>query len=938
MNKRFVVIDLETTGHSPKQGDKIIQFAAVVIENGLIVDRFSSFLNPELPIPPFIEQLTHINDDMVKDAPLFKEIAPKVLQLMKDSYFVAHNVAFDLSFLQDELHNHGYDTLYNSPIDTVELARILLPTIDGYKLNQLADCLSITHDNPHQADSDAEVTAQILLMLIEKMKQLPLTTLKQLYSLSLHLKSEIGELIEDVIEEKQQLIEENSDFVFLHGLAIRKMENEKEETKEIPFTYKEFSKQKHEHFNSILTNFEDRKEQWQMMDLVDEAFSSHEHALIEAGTGTGKTLAYLIPAAMYAVKERKQVVVSTHTISLQQQLIEKDLTLASKLLSFPLSAVVLKGREHYISVRKFLHLLKERENNYDAILTKAKILVWLTETTTGDIDEINLPSGGKLFWDRINEANPSQVDVRNPWIHHSYYERARARAKRAHIIVTNHRLLLMDVLSNQSLLPHYDHVIIDEAHHFEEIASEELGVHLDYFSIHTLLTRIGSLQTKGLLIDVHKVMSKYHHTKPLERINDMIGQLHAECNDLFRLIHSYVLKKGNKPAVDIGRLSYRYHTKAEQGSHWSAILELASRVRFLLRDFLHMIRSEQAGIEANLGSFKKEEQAIFHEFFTVCHMFEDVDHRLYKLLFESEENEVMWFEIEPKGAANATFLYSQPVSVADQLADLFFAKKQTVILTSATLTVHHSFDYVINELGLYDFQPLQLSVQSPFSYEKQAKVFIPSDFPAINSVSVEEYSALLAESILDVASITNGKMLVLFTSYDMLKQTYSYMKELNDLEEFVLLGQGVTTRNRNRLIKDFTQFDKAILLGTNSFWEGIDIPGEKLSALMIVRLPFSPPEQPFVAAKVERLKNNGQNAFIDYSLPQAIIKFKQGFGRLIRSRKDRGVVYIFDNRVTSTTYGKYFLMSLPQVDIKEKAFHETLDDLQTWWKDISIDH
>ncbi|WP_110112366.1 ATP-dependent DNA helicase DinG [Bacillus sp. CGMCC 1.16541] len=931
MNKRFVVIDLETTGHSPKQGDKIIQFAAVVIENGKIVDRFSSFLNPEIPIPPFIEQLTHINDEMVEGAPLFEDIAPRVLELVKDSYFVAHNVAFDLSFLQDELHNHGYDTLYNSTIDTVELARILLPTIDGYKLNQLAECLAITHDNPHQADSDAEVTANILLMLIEKMKRLPLTTLKQLYSLSLHLKSEIGELIEDVIEQKQDVIEEENHYVFLHGLAIRKIEKEEVKDTVIPFSYEAFSKERNQYFGRVITNFEDRKEQWEMMDFVHEAFSSREHALIEAGTGTGKTLAYLIPAVIHAVNERKQVVVSTHTIALQQQLIEKDIKLASQVLSFPLSAVILKGREHYISIRKFLHLLKERENNYDAILTKAKILVWLTETLTGDIDEINLPSGGKLFWDRINEANPSHLDVRPPWNTYSYYERARIRAQYAQVIITNHRLLLMDVMNKQSLLPAYDCVIIDEAHHLEEIASEELGVQLDYFSIHTLLTRIGSLQTKGLLADVYKMMSKHHHKNSLNTVNEMIGKLHAECNDLFRLIHSYVMKKANNKTADIGRISYRYHIEQETGDHWLAIHELASRVRFLLRDFLRIVHSEQASVEVTLNQFKKEEQTVLHEFFTVCNMFTEIDDCLYHLLFQEEKETVKWFEIEPKGAANATFLYSQPVSVADQLADDFFTNKQTVILTSATLTVHNSFDYIMNELGLYDFQPLQLSVSSPFPYERQAKVFIPTDFPTVNSVSVEEYSMLLAESILDVASVTNGKMLVLFTSYDMLKHTYSYMKELNDKDEFVLLGQGVTTRNKNRLIKDFTQFEKAILLGTNSFWEGIDIPGEKLSCLIIVRLPFLPPEQPFVAAKVEKYKSTGKNAFMDYSLPQAIIKFKQGFGRLIRSKEDRGAVFVFDNRITHSAYGKYFLMSLPRVEVNKKSFHETVEDLQNWW-------
>ncbi|WP_237071906.1 ATP-dependent DNA helicase DinG [Priestia flexa] len=927
MNKRFVVVDLETTGHSPKQGDQIIQFAAVVVENGRIVERFSTFLNPNIPIPPFISQLTNIHQKMVEDAPTFEDISEKIIELLEDAYFVAHNVAFDLNFLQESLAQSGYDKLYPSTVDTVELARMLLPTVEGYKLNQLAEYLNLNHDQPHQADSDAEVTAKILLLLMEKLNSLPLATLKQLYTLSLHLKSEIGELIQGIMNEKQDDYHEGYDFV--HGLALRK-QRPVVKPSEVLVTYEEFQEQR-ETLASVFSSFEKRTGQEKMMNAVHESLMDNEHALIEAGTGIGKTIAYLIPSAFYAQQHKKPVVVSTHTVTLQQQLMERDIPMLKKLMPFELSAAILKGREHYLSIRKFNQFLKERNHNYDVILTKAKLLIWLTETDTGDVDEINLPSGGKLFWEQLNESNPSHLDFKHPWNQYSFYNRAQERAAQAQIIITNHRLLLLDVVSKRNLLPSYEQVVIDEAHHFDTIASEELGGRLDYFSIHALLSRIGLLDDKGLLNKVHKLCQKHDIRLNTKKLEEMLEKLRIECDDLFRLVHAYVMKKNKQTDSEIGRVSYRYNVQEENTLHWHTIQEQASRVRFLMNDILSLLHADFQVMDSYQEQLTKREQSHIHELTSAIEQFHHLSSEFADFFFQPHLEEVTWIEIEPKGAANATFLYRQPLSVADTLADTFFAKKQSVILTSATLTVNHSFSYIIEQLGLYDFQPLQMTIPSPFDYRSQAKVYIPKDMPAVNDVTLEEYSAIMAESILDIASITKGRMLVLFTSYEMLKMTYQYMKELNDLEEFVILGQGVTTRNRNRLLKDFAQFSQSILLGTNSLWEGIDLPGELVSSLIIVRLPFASPRHPFLKAKFEQLRKEGKNPFMDYSLPQAVIRFKQGFGRLIRTKQDKGSIFILDNRMITTMYGSHFLHSLPDVDIVSESFSVALHDFEAWW-------
>ncbi|HWO95500.1 MAG TPA: ATP-dependent DNA helicase DinG [Bacillus sp. (in: firmicutes)] len=931
MNKRFVVIDLETTGHSPKQGDKIIQLAAVIVENGKIVERFSSFLNPDMPIPAFIEQLTNIDDDMVKDAPFFEQVAPNVLKLLEEAYFVAHNVAFDLSFLQAELDGCGYDTLYNSTIDTVELARMLLPTAEGYKLSQLAEELNLEHENPHQADSDAEVTAYVLLALLDKLQSLPLITLKQLCTLSLHLKSEISELIEEIIEEKAAVLKENEQsFHIIHGVALKKKQSLEENLKEQLYSFDEFQEMKETFFTQALPHYENRPMQEAMMKMVNEALSTHQHALVEAGTGTGKTLGYLIPAVFHAKQQKKPVVISTHTVSLQQQIVDRDVSILHKLIPFSFQTAILKGRHHYLNLRKFINWLKERETNYDAILSKAKILVWLTETDTGDIDEINLPSGGKLFWERINEDHPSPLDFRYPWVKFSFYARARKRADEAHLVITNHSLLFMDLMSTQSLLPDYDNVIMDEAHHIAGIAGEQFGVQIDYFQINALFSRIGTLEKDGLFANVKEIVEKTAlSTVPgIHQLHLILKELQTELDALFRFIHAFVSKRVR--SGEGGRISFYWDKETMNAPGWFNVRELAARVQFLLHDFLHEFKHIKGSLEQLKVEWTRKEQGVLSDFYEACEDVEQIKAKLHHLLLSERDEEVTWFEIEPKGAANAAFLYSQPINISDHLADLFFAKKRCAILTSATLTVNGSFDYMIRELGLYDFQPLQLTVPSPFDYHKQAKILIPQDMPPVNSVSLEEYSMILAERIIDIASVTEGRMLILFTSYDMLKETFSYVKELNQLDEYVLLGQGVSSRNRTRLLKDFIQFEKSLLFGTSSFWEGIDIPGHHLSCLVMVRLPFSPPNEPVMAAKTAQLKQEGLNPFMELSLPQAIIRFKQGFGRLIRTKNDRGVMFVFDNRISTTQYGKYFLRSLPLMNISEKPFDDLLEELKEW--------
>ena len=261
--------------------------------------------------------------------------------------------------------------------------------------------------------------------------------------------------------------------------------------------------------------------------------------------------------------------------------------------------------------------------------------------------------------------------------------------------------------------------------------------------------------------------------------------------------------------------------------------------------------------------------------------------------------------MDTKAAINAVTVISQPIDLAHFFADQLFARKRSVVLTSATLTTNNCFSFIIERLGLHDFYPFTRIIPSPFSYEKQAMLMVPNDLPMFPTATVEQYAEQAAQQIICIAERIKGRMLVLFTSYELLKQTYAFAKQ-NDEQSFVLLAQGVSGSNAAKLTRHFQQFEQAVLFGTSSFWEGVDFPGDEVTCVVIVRLPFAPPDDPVVAAKSDYIRAKGGNPFYDLSLPQAILRFKQGFGRLIRTKEDRGIVFVLDQRLFTASYSKYF--------------------------------
>ncbi len=901
VDKKFVVVDIETTGNAAKKDDRIIQLAAVVIENGEMTKTYSSFIQPKKHIPPFITELTGITNEMVADAPTFSQVSEEFLSLLDGAYFVAHNVTFDWNFIQEELERCGYGKLTCPKIDTVELARILLPTADSYQLDDLAVAQALNHENPHQADSDAYATAEMLLLFLEKLRKLPLVTLQSLQKLCKYLQSDVADIVSAIVIEKMLRVnEDEKKFDVYRGIAIKKRNfSFAFHGEELPSFTEYLSKQLMSDFSKHYPNFEVRDGQMEMMETVYEAFLSEQIALIEAGTGIGKSLGYLLPSVFFAKETEKPVVISTKTTQLQQQLMEKEIPLLKKVLNLPFEVALLKGRNHYLCLQKFEQILGEEDGNYDSILTKAKILVWLLETETGEADELNLPSGGELLWQRVCVDSYSRSPF-NPWKTRCFYEKTVNRLFIADVIITNHTMLFQEADENK-LLSACEYIVLDEAHHVEEVASKVYGKKLFAKSFYYKMNKI--VELLPTVKEIAQINSSLY-----QKLETTLGELKFESDELFHLLYNYVLEQLNN--IDGNKAAYRFQTEKETHEKWQIIMELTHRILEQMKNFFHLTK-ELKGIES------RTKYASIREWLFTIATLEETGTALKELLLIPQQNEVTWMELDVKGTFHSFYIYSQPVSVAKVIQEKFFQQKKSVVFTSGTLTVNKKFDYIKGVIGLDKQEVITKEIPSMFPYEKLAELFIPSDMPNIKDVDANVYAEKIALSIAKIVAVTKGRMLVLFTSQKMLKDTYEWTKEMKELQEFVILGQGVNTGSRMRLMKQFKKLKKSILFGTTSFWEGVDLPGEILQCLVIVRLPFSPPDAPITEAKIEGITKNGGNPFRDYSLPQAILRFKQGFGRLVRTKDDKGVVIVLDKRMTTTTYGKKFLDSIPSIPIHE---------------------
>lgn len=941
----YVIVDFETTGVNPAE-DEIIQVGLVLIDEDRKTGSFSTLVKPSRPIPPAITRLTGITDDMVGDSPAMEEVIHDLLPFLADRIFVAHNAGFDLGFLQKALTASGYSPFSGCVLDTLDFLRMLFPALGSLQLSTAAAALGIRNERPHQADADAEVTAELWLRILARFREVPLITLQRMSALYHPEISDRAWFIHECCRSRELAtsLDEQSGRYF-RQFALNVTDWGEEETvwtpsAPLPGNYADFYGQVKEALQRRFPAYEERAAQDRMSEEVHATLSEERHLMVEAGTGTGKSLGYLIPSLYYGLREDSKVVVSTHTINLQEQLKQRDIPLLQDILPFPFKAAVLKGRSHYLCLRKFEQKLNNAEfvSPEEDRITASQMTVWLTETERGDDEELHFGSKGSSFWHTVSSDTDSCLNRACPWFKKCFYHRARHEAGSAQVVITNHSLVLTDIKADNRLLPSYRHLVIDEAHHFEEVAANHLGVNLFYNSIAGGLLRLLRDSRSGQLPMLRTRLQQSEDERAraagerVEALLPAIVRSKEAWDELSEQMYQLAVQRSDASQAEFGQLVLRLKPDRLPAG-WEIIRAAADNTVLLLTDFLRALDTLLAELKEN-----GEEYGIQGLLTDITGVLNELGRYRDELRFfvgMPDDNYVYWLEAGTYSKAKSLLMTAVPIDVSGLLQEQVFSQKASVVMTSATLSVNKSFAYVSEQLGLAgDLEAGRLKtlqLESHFNYREQALVLIPRDFPSLKGANADrDFIATLVRSLRDAAIQTRGRMLVLFTSNRMLKQTYQALKEELGARGIEVLGQGIDSYNRSKLTRTFLDSRSAVLLGTSSFWEGVDIPGDALTCLAIVRLPFQPPNHPFVEAKCDYLKKSGQNPFMKYSVPQAVIRFKQGFGRLVRTATDRGIVLIYDTRVVDTQYGKYFIYSLPGPKIELVSTAGLVPRIQEW--------
>ena len=627
-----------------------------------------------------------------------------------------------------------------------------------------------------------------------------------------------------------------------------------------------------------LEGYEVRPQQLEMVKAVEDAIEGPRNLIVEAGTGVGKSLAYLVPFIMWAVRENRKVVVSTYTKALQNQLFVKDLPFLYRTLGVDFKYVLCMGSDNYVCLKK-----AQRNSAPDLFESKKKkkqlekIAEWLTSTETGLLTDMDFVPD-KNVWDKFSREADICLGKKCSYNDTCFYRKARARQQQAHVLVTNHSLLFTDMMSDARVLPEFHGLVLDEAHTLEDVATGHFGK---------------EASNHGL---VHLAD---------ERFSLVSGKPKAEPGTEERVKEE--IKEVKKCVKELREASVKLFSEAEEVfGHEDGVISF-EREHFSCENItrpLVALSFSLMGLGRDLAEAEDKEEA--HAYAERCNRSAEA----LDFIFAHESDDyVYWVDIKSWRTGTNYSFHAAPIDISAQMREFLFEKVCPVVLTSATLASSSGgrvdFSFIENRLGMDD--PLELVLDSPFDYANNVLMYMPRQIADPNR-DFDVFKQQVIDDIVRIYDIMGGRIFALFTSYEMLNWAAHTIKDRRN--DIGILKQGDLPRYV--LLDVFKKDRGSILLGTTTFWQGVDVPGSSLECVIITKLPFSVPSDPINAARIRSIQDNGQNPFVEYQLPQAIIMFKQGFGRLIRGHSDRGVVAVLDPRIKTRFYGKEFIKALPR--------------------------
>lgn len=685
-----------------------------------------------------------------------------------------------------------------------------------------------------------------------------------------------------------------------------------------------------------IKGFEYRQEQEEMAHYIQDAINEDRKIIIEAGTGTGKTLAYLIPAIKWAVVNKKKVIIATNTINLQEQLLLKDIPLAKSIIKEDFSYVLVKGRSNYLCKRLFNELSIGRSIDIETFSLEAReqieyILKWGNKTKTGDKAELPFEVFPDV-WELVQSTTELCLGKKCPYRKECFFMKTRMEKMEADILISNHHVFFADLNvraetdfdSEYLILPRYDMVIFDEAHNIESVARSYFSVEVSKISFTRLLNRIYQKKNK-----------RKKEKSALIRVEDTIDEKDLEDSQQYIYLLN-TLKEEISILQNIGDEYFDEIRKIYETNIEAPIRKSLSNFEMTKSRFLETLRGKKDIFQSKLADFltlmmsfnnvideEKDKNPEVINFNNHLKMFKAyIDSFKFINSFE-DDNYIYWLDINSK--RTNIVLTATPLNIAQKLSSVLFDNLDRLVFASATIVANGNFDYFKKSLGLDEEDCIECIIKSPFNYDEQMSVYIPTDIQ--DSENINAFVTDASKFILNILLKTDGKAFILFTSYTMLNQIYySISKKLmNKGFEVFLHGD----KPRSQLIKEFKEAENPILFGTTSFWEGVDVQGENLSNVIITKLPFLVPTDPVVSAISKKIEEDGGNSFTDFQLPEAIIKFKQGVGRLIRKKTDSGNIFILDSRILKKRYGSLFINALPsQKNIKILEKDDIIEEIE----------